>query len=185
MCYNSQLNPQGTVPTLNDNGRGICDSHAISTYLIGKYGKTDDPLYPRDLYIRAKVDERLHFDNGVLFAALKDIYWPFLFDGACEIAPKAFKSTYKAYDLLETFLEVDPFFVGQHLTVADLSIGTILTHMALMIPISDVKYPKLLQWISRLEELPYFIEINTKPLESIIAAFREMIEKRKAAAEVK
>lgn len=184
MIFEMQLNPQRTVPTLDDNGRGICDSHAISTYLIGKFGKPDDPLYPSDLYIRAKVDERLHFDNGVLFAALKDIYWPFIFDGAYEIAPKAFESSYKAYGLLETFLEVDPYFVGQHLTVADLSIATILTQMALMIPINEEMYPKLLQWIRRLEELPYFIEINTKTLTTVIAAFKEMIEKRKADANI-
>lgn len=44
-------------------------SHAITTYLINKYAK-DDSLYPSDARKRALVDQRLHFDTGVLFAAL-------------------------------------------------------------------------------------------------------------------
>lgn len=67
-----EKNPQHTVPTLDDNGNIICDSHAIVTYLIGKYGK-DDSLYPKDLYKRALVDQRLHFDSGVLFVRLRAI----------------------------------------------------------------------------------------------------------------
>jgi len=47
-------------------------SHAISAYLVGKYGK-DDALYPKDLQKRAIVDQRLHFDTGVLFPRLFDI----------------------------------------------------------------------------------------------------------------
>lgn len=60
------MNPQHTVPTMDDNGFYIWDSHAISTYLIQKYGK-DDSLYPKDLQKRAVIDQRLHFDSGTLF----------------------------------------------------------------------------------------------------------------------
>lgn len=63
------MNPQHTVPTLDDDGFYIWDSHAISTYLVGKYGK-DDSLYPRDLHKRAIIDQRLHFDSGILFPRL-------------------------------------------------------------------------------------------------------------------
>ena len=68
-----QLNPQHTIPTLDDNGAVIWDSHAICTYLVSKYGK-DDSLYPKDLLVRAKVDQRLHFDTGILFARLRNLY---------------------------------------------------------------------------------------------------------------
>lgn len=63
------MNPQHTVPTLDDNGFVIWDSHAINGYLIGKYGK-DDALYPKDVEKRAVVDQRLHFDSGILFPRL-------------------------------------------------------------------------------------------------------------------
>lgn len=67
-----QLNPQHTVPTLKDGDFAIWDSHAISAYLVDKYGK-DDSLYPKDLQKRAVVDQRLHFDSGVVFPRLSAI----------------------------------------------------------------------------------------------------------------
>lgn len=60
------MNPQHTVPLLDDDGFYLADSHAICSYLVGKYAK-DDSLYPEDLKKRGKVQERLHFDNGILF----------------------------------------------------------------------------------------------------------------------
>jgi glutathione S-transferase len=48
-------------------------SHAICTYLITKYAK-DDTLYPKDPYIRAQVDQGLHFDSGVLFSRLRFLF---------------------------------------------------------------------------------------------------------------
>lgn len=65
-----KINPMHTIPTLNDNGVIIWDSHAICTYLVEKYGK-DDQLYPKDLLQRAQVDQRLHFDGGFLFPRLR------------------------------------------------------------------------------------------------------------------
>lgn len=59
--------PQHTIPLLDDDGFYLADSHAINAYLVQKYGK-DDSLYPKNLKERAKVDERLHFDNGTLFS---------------------------------------------------------------------------------------------------------------------
>ncbi|KAF2889239.1 hypothetical protein ILUMI_16934, partial [Ignelater luminosus] len=68
-----KINPQHTVPVLVDDGKVICDSHVISTYLIDKYGK-DDSLYPKDLYKRALVNEKLYFNIGSLFANTKSIW---------------------------------------------------------------------------------------------------------------
>lgn len=60
------------MPTLDDDGYYLWDSHAITAYLVGKYGK-DDSLYPKDLKKRGTVDQRLHFDSGVLFPRLLKI----------------------------------------------------------------------------------------------------------------
>lgn len=61
-----QINPQHSVPTLDDDGKIIWDSHAINIYLVTKYGK-DNSLYPDDPHRRAIINQRLHFDSGVLF----------------------------------------------------------------------------------------------------------------------
>lgn len=67
------MNPQHTVPTLvDDDGFTIWDSHAIMVYLVAKYAQNDS-LYPKDLKKRAIIDQRLHFESGVVFATLRNI----------------------------------------------------------------------------------------------------------------
>lgn len=62
-----QLNPQHTVPILVDDDFVLWDSHAIAGYLVGQYGE-DDTLYPKDdSRKRAVIDQRLHFEGGVLY----------------------------------------------------------------------------------------------------------------------
>ncbi|XP_060519359.1 glutathione S-transferase 1-like [Cylas formicarius] len=77
-----KINPQHTIPTLDDDGVILWDSHAIVAYLVGKYAK-DDSLYPKDLAKRGLIDSRLHFDTGYAFAALREpvasSFWNILF----------------------------------------------------------------------------------------------------------
>lgn len=67
-----KMNPVHSVPVLDDGGKYIIDSHAIMSYLVDKYGK-DDSLYPKDPYKRALVDQRLHFDSGILYIRLRNL----------------------------------------------------------------------------------------------------------------
>lgn len=60
------MNPQHTIPTMDDNGFYMNESRAMLQYLANKYGK-DDKLYPKDPEGRAKVDMRLMFDMGTLY----------------------------------------------------------------------------------------------------------------------
>ena len=66
------MNPQHTIPTLNDEGFYLNESRGIATYLVSKYGKNDN-LYPKDVATRAIVDARLYFDMGVFYKAMGDI----------------------------------------------------------------------------------------------------------------
>lgn len=66
------MNPQHTIPTLVDEDFIIWDSHAIAGYLVGKYA-SDDTLYPKEPKKRALVDQRLHFDSGILFPRVHNL----------------------------------------------------------------------------------------------------------------
>ena len=88
-----QLNPQHSIPVLNDNGKYfpgvkknsnaksthylitlgfiVNESRPIATYLCNKYGK-DDKLYPKDSAVRATVDARLYFDMGTFYKTFMD-----------------------------------------------------------------------------------------------------------------
>ncbi|XP_017079169.1 glutathione S-transferase 1-like [Drosophila eugracilis] len=156
-----QKNPQHTVPTLEDDGHFIWDSHAIIAYLVSKYGKTDS-LYPKDLLQRAVVDQRLHFESGVIFAnGLRSITKP-LFAGKSIIPRERYDAIIEIYDFLETFLAVNDYVAGKTLTIADFSIISTVTSLEAFVKVDTAKYPKVTAWIKRLQKLPYYEEANAK-----------------------
>ena len=161
-------NPQHTIPTLEDDGQFIWDSHAIIAYLVRKYGKTD-ALYPKDFLKRAVVDQRLHYENGILFVTcIRHVISP-VFKGASSKAE--FESKKKiiedAFDMLETFLENHSYMAGDELTLADLSIITSVSSLTVAVPLDDSKHSKLQAWIERLKQLPYYQEANGVGAEKI------------------
>lgn len=162
-----KMNPQSTVPTVNDNGNIVWDSHAITRYLASTYGK-DDSLFPNDPYRRAVIDQRLHFDDGVLMARFGKVAGPVIRGLTKEFNKEDLESLYAALDILEVFLESGPYAAGSSLTVADFSlISTVTSIEKFLGPFDAVRFPKLLGWIATLNKLPYFDEANTKPLEKM------------------
>jgi len=68
------MNPMHSIPTLDDNGFYLADSHGIVQYLVNAYGKDNDPLYPKNPKERALVDQRLLFNLSVLYKAFSTAY---------------------------------------------------------------------------------------------------------------
>ncbi|KAH8279137.1 hypothetical protein KR026_002171, partial [Drosophila bipectinata] len=155
-------NPQHTVPTLDDDGHFLWDSHAIIAYLVSKYGKSD-ALYPKDLLQRAVVDQRLHFESGVLFAnALRSIAKAVIFLDQKSVPKERYDAIVEAYDFVETFLEGHDYIAGNQLTIADFSLVSSVTSLGPFVAFDPAKYPKTEAWIKRLEKLPYYEEANGK-----------------------
>jgi glutathione S-transferase len=69
------LNPQHTIPTLEDHDAGIVlwESRVILTYLTSVHAK-DDNLYPKDIVKRALVDQRLAFDLSTLYQRMVEYF---------------------------------------------------------------------------------------------------------------
>lgn len=171
-----QLNPQHTIPFLDDNGVQIADSHAICAYLSEKYGKTDR-LYPRDLVKRSQVDARLHFDSGHLFARLRFLYEPILYYKGFKMSEKRKQYIYTAFDILERFLANTPYVCGDELTIADLCIVATAASLDEIVPFDPVKHAKIIQWIKRLSQLPYYEECNAIGARELQVAIRDLIKK--------
>ncbi|KAL5287377.1 hypothetical protein ACFFRR_008341 [Megaselia abdita] len=167
-------NPQHTVPTLEDEGRCFWDSHAIIAYLAEKYGQTDS-LYPTDLMKRAHVDQRLHFDSGVLFPTLR------LVVGALKsgqpITEDILSTIHQAYAFLESFLANSLYLVGDLVTIADFSCLASLSSLDLFLPVDGGKYPKVRGWFDRLQQLPYYDEANGKGIQMAMEMFKDKLSK--------
>lgn len=159
-------NPLHTVPTLVDEGTIICDSHAIMSYLVSKYSR-EDSLYPKDLKKRAMVDQKLHFDTGFLFIHLRNFVKK-CYSGRCksvEEYEKVFMT--QGYDFMESFLNQSSYVAGDNLTIADFSAITSLEGINMLVPIDEVAHPKLVNWMKKMRELPYYQKINQTGIKDL------------------
>lgn len=169
-----QKNPQHTVPMLEDGPARFWDSHAIMAYLVRKYAK-DDALYPKNFYKRALVDQRLHFESGVVFAhALISITRMVLFLGQTKVPKERIQAIVEAYDFVEAFLnqEDHEYIAGDQLTIANFSLISSISSMVAYVEIDPVKYPKLRAWMRRMEQLPVYAE-NAEGARLFIASVKK------------
>nr|AEV23880.1 glutathione S transferase class delta [Blattella germanica] len=153
-----KMNPQHTIPTLNDNGFCLWESRAILSYLADQYGK-DDSLYPKDPKKRALVDQRLYFDLGTLYQRFGDYYYPIMFAKASPDAEKM-KKLEEAYQFLDKFLEGQKFVAGNSLTIADIAtIASVST--AAILGFDITRYPNVNKWFENAKKvIPGYDELN-------------------------
>lgn len=149
-----EKNPMHTIPLLEDGDLFIHDSHVIMTYLTEKYSK-EDSLYPKDLKQRALVDQKLYFD-AQFFNRAKNISYAAIFEGVRKPSEKAINDVLESYDFLEAFLSKTKFVASDKMTIADISVLSTVAASRYMVPIDDKKYPKILAWLSYMEQQPFF-----------------------------
>lgn len=150
-----QLNPCHTIPLLIDNGVIVHDSHAICAYLCDKYG-SDDSLYPKEIVKRAHVNARLHFDTGFLFARLRIFFEPIFYWGSYDVPKEKLDYIEKCWPLMNSFLENCDYLCGDELTIADFCCIATVTSCDGLAPIDNRKYPKLTEWIIRMESNEFY-----------------------------
>ncbi|XP_054711353.1 uncharacterized protein LOC129220944 [Uloborus diversus] len=166
------MNPQHTVPTIDDNGFYLWESRAIQTYLANKYAP-DNEIYPKDPQKRAVVDRMLYFDIGTLYKAEADYLYPQLFKGEAA-DPEKLENFKKALGFLEEFLSKTTYAAGNHLTLADFSLIASIS-FAELADFDFSEYPKITAWIQKLKkEVPDYHEINEVPIQQ----FKEMLKSR-------
>nr|WBY51150.1 glutathione S-transferase 2 [Holotrichia parallela] len=162
-----KINPLHTIPTLDDEGLIIINSHAISIYLSDKYGKNDS-LYPTNVEKRSQVNQMLFFDDGIAFSLLRSIVIPIMHGN--KVIPDEKKVQVKeVYDVLETFLKNKDWVADSQVTIADFHLITTVTTMNSLIPYGSEEHPNIASWIQRCEALPHY-NINQKGLQDFVNA---------------
>ncbi|XP_013101404.2 glutathione S-transferase 4-like [Stomoxys calcitrans] len=145
-----KINPQHCIPTLVDGDLTLWESRAIMVYLVEKYGKQDDPLYPSCPKKRALINQRLHFDLGTLHTSFANYFYPKFFTKK-PIGPEVYKKLEAALEFLDIFLSESKYVAGDTMTLADFAIlATVSTIEMASVDLS--KYPNISRWYNEIGE---------------------------------
>lgn len=150
-------NPNGTVPTLEDDGFVLWESHAILRYVAGLADA--EALYPRVLRQRALVDQWLDWQAVHQAQAIRGLVMLVLRPGAAPPTPEqldvAGKAAEAAFALLDRHLTQTPYVAGEAFTLADIPLG-VGTHRWLNLPIERRSFPAVSEWYGRISARPAF-----------------------------
>jgi glutathione S-transferase len=119
------VNPNHQVPTLVDGDIKIHESNAILRYLCVKHGL--DAWYPKELPLRAKVEQWLDWNQCRLSPTVVDIVLNSVFLGAAgdKAAVERGQSRLpELWSILDEGLAGTQFLAGSRPTIADLSVGS-------------------------------------------------------------
>lgn len=67
-----KINPQHTIPTIEEDGFCLWESRAIAAYLVDS-NPAQEKWYPKDPKKRALINQRLYFDAGTLYPRIRAI----------------------------------------------------------------------------------------------------------------
>jgi glutathione S-transferase len=158
------MNPTGLVPTIDDDGFKLWESHAIVRYLGAKHGAGS--LWPAGLQARADADRWM--DWAFTFqAALRAVFWGLIRTplekrdlGAIEEGRK------KCAELLaipEAGLAGRQYLAGDAFTMGDIPLGCHV-QLWMRLPIERPVHRNLQAWFDRLCARPAFTKIVDIPL---------------------
>jgi glutathione S-transferase len=154
-----RMNPNSLVPTIDDDGFVLWESHTIVRYFAAKHGA--GTLWPTDLRVRA--DAERWMDWAFTFQnAMRDVFW-----GLIRTPPEkrdmtaieaGAKRSAELIQVLEQFLEGRPFVAGARFTMGDIPLGCEVQRY-MRVPIERPRSPNVEAWFERLRARPPFLKI--------------------------
>lgn len=145
-----KVNPNGHIPTLDDDGTVLWESMAINLYLAEKYGKA--PLWPASVEDRGRAYQwsfwgMTEVEPHLISLLLNRLLYPpdKRDESAAQQAEKALKAPFK---VLNDHLSGRDFLLGGDFTIADLNVASIAKYaLALKLDLSSV--PALRGWLEK------------------------------------
>ena len=160
-----RMNPTGLVPTIDDDGFVLWESHSIVRYLAAKHG--NGTLCPTDLRERADAERWMDWTHTFSREFQRPLFWPLV-----RLAPEkrdaaaieeARRKCGALLDIPDSVLAGKKYLAGDRFTMADIPLGCHV-HLWMRLPIERSKHAHLQAWFDRLCERPAFRKIVDIPL---------------------
>ncbi|HEX6297365.1 MAG TPA: glutathione S-transferase [Burkholderiales bacterium] len=160
-----RMNPNSLVPTIEDDGFVLWESHSIVRYLAAKHAA--GTLWPTDLRVRADAERWMDW-AFTLQNAMRDVFWGLIRTPPEKRDMRAIEAGAKrSADLLEAVLETalagKDYLTGKNFTMGDIPLGCEVQRW-MRVPLQRPRLPNVEAWFERLRARPAFLKIVDVPL---------------------
>ncbi len=159
------LNPNGLVPTLEDEGFVLWESNSIVRYLAARHGA--GTLWPEDPRARAQADCWMDWMNTVFWPAFRPLFWnlvrtPLEQRSAAEMETSR-RGTAEVLARLEDHLAGHAWVGGDQFSMGDIPMGAAIWRW-LGLPIERPETPHIQRWFDALSERPAYRATVLQPI---------------------
>jgi len=153
------MNPNGRIPTVDDEGFVLWESNAIVRYLCRRYGAGS--LLPEDEPQRAVADQWMEWCKTTPYPDYIELFWAMVrtepaYRDPAVIAARN-QSLVKALKILDAHLTDRAYVAGDRLTMADIPLGP-MAYRYFSLEVDRPELPNMTAWYERLCERPAFRE---------------------------
>ena len=159
------LNPNGRIPTLEDDDYVLWESNTIVHYLSMKHGL--GPLCPSNVAARFDAERWMDWQLTTLDRPLRTVFWALVRTPPQERDPVALEKAQgeaeQALAILDAHLAQHRFVGGEAFTMGDIPVGAAV-YRWLALDLRRADRPHVRRWYERLTARPGFREHVMQPL---------------------
>lgn len=160
-----RMNPTGLVPTIDDDGFVLWESHSIVRYLAAKHGA--GTLCPADLRERADAERWMDWTHTFSREFQRPLFWPLVRVVPEKRDPAAIEEARRKcgalLDVPDSVLAGKKYLAGERFTMGDIPLGCHV-QLWMRLPIERPRHAHLQAWFERLCERPAFRKVVDIPL---------------------
>jgi glutathione S-transferase len=160
-----RLNPNGLVPTIDDEGFVLWESNAILRYLAAKHAA--GTLWPTDVRERALADRWMDWANSTLWPTMVPLFRAFMRTPEAQRNAAAIEAdrleTVEVLRVLDAQLAATEFVGGDTFTMGDIAVGCAAWRW-MALPIERPALPNLQRWFDSLAARSAYRRVVMLPL---------------------
>ena len=160
-----KMNPNGRVPTIEDDGLVLWESNAIVRYLSSKHGA--GTLWPSEPRQRADVDRWMDWATSTVAPAITPVFWGLIRTPPEKRDRKAIddgvEKLAQAFQVLEQSLEGRDYVGGKPFTMGDIPLGTFVYRWNAL-DVRRPSLPRVAAYYGRLQQRPAYKKHVMLPL---------------------
>ena len=141
------MNPNGTIPTLIDDGRTLWESNAIVRYLCES--RESHGLLPKDVWSIALAQQWMDWQQTILAPAIRPLFWNLIRTSPqnqdLEAISTSRNNTEAALRILDEHLSQHRYVAGEHFSFGDIPVG-VMAYRWFNLDIQRAALPSLERW---------------------------------------